>query len=187
VIATPFVAALIRAVLDANVLANALVADLLLNLAYFERLFIPLWSDEILEETRRTGSYKLHRDQSRVDGFHAALLASFPNSLISGYEHWIEQCTNDASDRHVLAAGIQGRAQHIVTFNTRHFKDADLVEPWGIRAAHPDDYLLLLNAQNSQAILRQIDRMARKQRINPSELLRRLAAHAPKFSTALLS
>jgi len=184
--AAPFFAPLGRAVIDANVLANALVVDLLLNLAYFERLFIPLWSEEILEETRRTHANRLHWKQARIDSFRAAVLASFPHSLVSGYEHWIEQCTNDIGDRHVLAAAIEGRAQHVVTFNLRHFKDADMVEPWRIRAVHPEDYLLALNAQNPEAVARQLGGMAKKKKISPSEVLRRLAVHVPKFSAALL-
>jgi len=177
---------LARAVLDANVLANALVVDILLRLAYFERLFIPLWSEEILEETRRTHTYRLHWQQARIDSFRTELLKRFPHSFVSGYEHWIERCTNDVGDRHVLAAAIERRAQHVVTFNLRHFKDADLVEKWGIRAVHPEDYLLALNAENSRSVTRQLGGMAKKKKISPSEVLRRLAVHVPKFSAALL-
>jgi len=177
---------LARAVLDANVLANALVVDILLRLAYFERLFIPLWSEEILEETRRTHTYRLHWQQVRIDSFRPELLKRLPRSFVSGYEHWIAQCTNDSGDRHVLAAAIEGRAQYVVTFNLRHFKDADLVEKWGIRAVHPEDYLLALNAENPEAVARQLGGMARKKEINPSEVLRRLVVHVPKFSAALL-
>jgi len=182
----PKIIRLARAVLDANVLANALVVDILLRLAYFERLFTPLWSEEILEETRRTHTYRLHWKQARIDSFRPELLKRLPRSFISGYEHWISQCTNDVGDRHVLAAAIEGRAQHVVTFNLRHFKDADLVTPWGIRAVHPEDYLLALNAENPEAVARQLSGMAEKKEISPSEVLRRLAVHVPKFSAALL-
>jgi len=184
--AAPFFAPLLRAVIDANVLANALVADLLLNLAYFERLFIPLWSEEILEETRRTCAYKLRWKQTRIDSFRRAILAAFPRSFVSGYAHWIAQCTNDAGDRHVLAVAIEGQAQYVVTFNLRYFKDADLVQPWGIRAVHPEDYLLALNAKTPRAVARQLSGMAKKKEIAPSEVLRRLAVHVPKFSAVLL-
>jgi len=177
---------LVRAVLDANVLANALVVDILLRLAYFERLFVPLWSEEILEETRRTHTYRLHWQQARIDSFRPELLSRFPRSLISGYEHWIEQCTNDVGDRHVLAVAIEGQAQHVVTFNLRHFKDADVAEKWGIRAVHPEDYLLALNAENPQSLARQLGGMAKKKGISPREVLRRLAVHVPKFSASLL-
>jgi hypothetical protein len=45
-----------RVVLDACVLANFGVANLLLSLAEKPRLYLPTWSEEILEETRRTQS-----------------------------------------------------------------------------------------------------------------------------------
>ena len=46
-------------VLDACVLANFGVCDLLLTLAETPRLYRPLWSREILEEVQRTQTGKL--------------------------------------------------------------------------------------------------------------------------------
>jgi hypothetical protein len=43
-----------KVVLDACVLANYGVAKLLLSLAEKPRLYLPIWSEEILAETRRT-------------------------------------------------------------------------------------------------------------------------------------
>ena len=42
-----------KVVLDACVLANYSVANLLLSLAEKPRLYLPVWSEEILAETRR--------------------------------------------------------------------------------------------------------------------------------------
>ncbi len=41
-------------ILDACLLANQRVADLLLRLAETPRLYLPHWSDRILDETDRT-------------------------------------------------------------------------------------------------------------------------------------
>ncbi len=46
-------------VLDACVLANQSVTDLLLRLAETPRLYLPYWSEQILEETTRTLIEKL--------------------------------------------------------------------------------------------------------------------------------
>jgi hypothetical protein len=43
-----------KVLIDACVLANFGVCDLMLRLAESPSLFLPVWSDEILAETRRT-------------------------------------------------------------------------------------------------------------------------------------
>lgn len=48
-----------RVVLDANVLAPATLCDLLLRLAETPRLYLPLWSEDILMEVKRTQTQKL--------------------------------------------------------------------------------------------------------------------------------
>jgi hypothetical protein len=66
---------------------------------------------------------------------------AFPNAEIVGYEALIPALANDAKDRHVLAAAIRGSCPLIVTFNLKHFP-AEALQPWGICASHPQDYLL---------------------------------------------
>ena len=48
----------------------------------------------------------------------------------------------DPDDRHVLAAAVRGRADVIVTRNTRHFPDDALT--FGIAAQHPDELVVHL-------------------------------------------
>jgi len=176
----------LRAVIDANVLANSQVVDILLRIAEIARLFLPLWSDQILEETRRTHVVKLGWPQRRVKTFRPALEACFPSSFVSGHERWIEQCTNDAGDRHVLACAIEGRAQHIITFNTRHFKDADLSR-WNIEAMKPEDYLLSLHERDSVAVREQIYVASVEREISEADVLHGLMRDCPKFASRLLS
>ena len=59
-----------RVVLDACVLANFGVANLLLSLAEKPRLYLPAWSEEILEETRKTQSGPLGWNTELVESFH---------------------------------------------------------------------------------------------------------------------
>lgn len=48
---------------------------------------------------------------------------------------------SDADDRHVVAAGMAGHADCIVTANLKDFP-CDILEPLGIEAMHPDAFLV---------------------------------------------
>ncbi|SPE24664.1 hypothetical protein SBA3_1090020 [Candidatus Sulfopaludibacter sp. SbA3] len=41
--------------------------------------------------------------------------------MVKDYKPLVAQMTNDLKDRHVLAAAIACRADHLVTFNLKHF------------------------------------------------------------------
>jgi len=105
-----------RVILDACVLANFAVADVFLTFAEEPRLFLPRWSETILEETRRTQSEDFGWPDRLVRSFHETLRAHFPEAMVTGYEPLIEQCKNDKKDRHVLACAIHCQAEVIVTF-----------------------------------------------------------------------
>jgi hypothetical protein len=63
-----------RVVLDAGVLANFAVTHVFLTFAEEPRLYLPRWSEKILEETRHT--------HERLD-WPAALVESFQNKCAS--------------------------------------------------------------------------------------------------------
>ena len=69
--------------------------------------------------------------------------------LVTGYEALIPGIElPDPDDRHVVAAAIRTRASVIVTFNLKDFP-ADVLEPLGLEAQHPDEFithLIYLNA-----------------------------------------
>jgi predicted nucleic acid-binding protein len=63
------------------------------------------------------------------------------DALVSGYESLIPGLTlPDENDRHVLAVAICCQASVIVTFNLKDFP-AEVLEPYGVEAQHPDDFI----------------------------------------------
>jgi predicted nucleic acid-binding protein len=106
-------------VLDACVLANQAVTDLLLRLAEHPRLYLPKWSEMILEETRNVLLRKLKRPwpAELVAYRDAEIRRVFPEAMVDYPASLLSILTNDYEDRHVLAAAIIAHAQLIVTFD----------------------------------------------------------------------
>ncbi len=146
-------------VLDACVLANFSLCDTLLRLAEPPRLYEPKWSEEIIRETTRTLESKLGWPSSLTAYFQAELRAHFDEAWISGYEALIPRMTNDEKDRHVLSAAVHGQAPIIVTFNLRHFRPEHL-EPWSIRALHPQSLLIEIFHQEQSAVMVKLEQQA---------------------------
>jgi len=89
---------LMRVVIDANVLAYLSLAKLLLKLARSKQLFLPCWSQKILEETWRTYAVKLGHGAEYAYARLAEIVVGFPDALQTNLESLIAQCTNDAKD-----------------------------------------------------------------------------------------
>ncbi len=174
-----------RVVLDACVLANYGVANLLLLLAEKPRLYLPVWSEEILAETRRTQVQRLRWSESIADSFQSELRRAFPEGLVQGFEHLVEQCTNDSKDRHVLACAIHSKAEVILTFNLRDFTAVALT-PWGVTAKHPQDYLLTLFDLEPLHVMHQLGGIAQKRGCTLEDHLIDLGRFVPEFSARLL-
>ncbi|MCG5449066.1 PIN domain-containing protein [Micromonospora hortensis] len=128
--------------LDANVLVPNALRDTLLRIAEAD-FYRPLWSQDILVETRRT-ILRLRPgvDTTRLDKMFMCMNAAFIDALVTGYESLIAGMTNDTGDRHVLAAAVAGRADVIVTNNVKHFPQ-DAVGPLHIEVMRPDQFLCL--------------------------------------------
>jgi predicted nucleic acid-binding protein len=129
-------------VLDACVLVPASLRDTLLRCAE-RRMYLPRWSNEILDEPRRTLLEKLGRSPEQVDHLLAELNRHFSDARVEAFETLVALMTNDPGDRHVIAAAVKCGAEAIVTFNLRHFPDAAL-DTWNIEAQHPDEFLVHL-------------------------------------------
>jgi len=171
--------------LDACVLANHGVADLLLRLAERPRLFVPHWSEEILSEVRRTHQEKLGWPLRLVDTFQAEIRNAFPQSLVGQYERLIPFLTNDEKDRHVLAAAIHGDCPLILTFNLKHFP-AEALAPHGIRTSHPEEYLVVLYEMAPERVMGTLGEIAGRRKMDIEDVLIRLGTVVPAFSSRLL-
>jgi len=67
----------------------------------------------------------------------------------------------DPDDRHVLAAAICSGSQQIVTFNLRDFP-SEVLQPYGLRAVHPDEFIEHLLDLNSEVVCEAIRRIRRR-------------------------
>jgi len=141
------------AVLDACVLYPPAVRDIFMWLAV-EMVYRPRWTDAINDEWMRSvladrpdlSREQLKRTRQLMDEID-------PESLVTGYEKRIASLVlPDPDDRHVLAAGITAGASVIVTYNLCDFPEAALA-PYCMRAIHPDQFLVSLLEQHTEAYL----------------------------------
>lgn len=108
-------------------------------------VYQPRWTEEIHAEWIRSvlvdnpnvTREQLQRTRRLMDQVN-------DESLVTGYEaHIPALILPDPNDRHVLAAAIEAKAPVIVTFNLSDFPVSAL-RGYGVRALHPDDYLIAL-------------------------------------------
>ena len=168
--------------LDANVLAESAVSDLILRLANGPKLFSLAWTHEIWNETRRTMLQKLLWPENIVDSRISAAKLTFPEAMVSGYEHLLPFCSNDPKDRHLLATAIHAGIPRIVTMNTKHFSVADL-KKWNVQAIHPDTILVETFQLSADLVIQTVNDMAHVRAKPLSKILSRLSAPLPKFAT----
>jgi hypothetical protein len=117
------------------------VADTLLRLAEYDPPFFgPLWSRDILDETKRT-ILKFGYTELQASRRIKAMEEAFPEALVTGYESLIDAMQNDAKDRHVLAVAVRAGADCVVTDNIKHFPQKAL-EPFGLESLTAQDFLL---------------------------------------------
>ena len=167
-------------VLDACVLANATLCDLLLRLAEEPPLYIPKWSSEILAETTRTLEHKFGWPRSLVAYFESEVRRSFPDALAEDYQTWLPEMTNHPKDRHVVAAAIVSGASLIGTFNLRHFKPVDLAK-WNVAAEHPQHLLKEMFERRSRVVRQKMQDQADRRKISVPRLMNALRSTVPEF------
>lgn len=95
--------------------------------------------------------------------------------------------TNDAKDRHVLAAAVASEAQAVIPFNLKDFPD-DTTEPFGIEAMHPDEFLMVLFAINPGLVADVVRRQAAALKNPPmtvDQVIDALAINVPEFAQAV--
>ena len=166
--------------LDACVLAPARLGDLLLRVAEEPRLYSPRWSSEILDEVRRTQVDTLGYPDHLADYWREQVTAAFPEALVPGYERRLAACQVEAGDRHLVASAVEAGAESIVTFNLRHFPP-EALEPHGVTACHPADYLIGLCEAGPEQVIRRLADIAALRQMDAAEALQRLARSVPTF------
>lgn len=141
-----------RAVLDANVLFPTILREILTDLAQ-AGLYDALWSDRILEEWHRAAA-RIGPDAAGVAGAEIAMLRlRFPQAVqAADGQVVIDLDFPDPADRHVVEAALAGGASLIVTANLRDFPQR-MMAGLGLRALHPDAFLLDLLAQDRGAVI----------------------------------
>lgn len=130
------------AFLDACVLVPITPVDTLLRLAN-TGAFQPIWSQRVIDEAQYAIQF-IHPDIN-VDKIHSrfdSMNIAFENALITGWES-LENTIHlpDLNDRHVVAAAVTGKADAIITENTKDFPESAL-RPYGLKAVRLDDFLL---------------------------------------------
>lgn len=169
-----------RVVLDACVLIPMPLADTLLRMAEHPRLYLPKWSEQILDEVSRNLSSKWNMPVEKVERRESALRNHFPEALVEDFEPLVDLMLNDPADRHVLAAAVRCNAALIVTFNRRHFPPESL-EQWHMEAQGPSTFLRGLYDLEEGLFVRKLHEQADAIGASLPRLLSTLAKSVPSF------
>jgi hypothetical protein len=181
------------ALFDASVLHPWALCHLELELAE-AGFYRPVWTAEILEETKRSilrRRPQLHEE--RVGKRIAAMRFAFDDAEIPAPMVEAQLAAVPASvpdhDRHVVAAAVAGRADVLVTSNRRHFPADDLAAV-GLLVESPDDFLIdqwYLNAPAVAEILVHMALQTRKPILSPEAVLGLLERSVPGFVATVRS
>jgi predicted nucleic acid-binding protein len=129
------------ALYDSCVLYPAPLRDLLMHLALTD-LFRARWTNQIHDEW--IGAVLRNRKdlkREQLERTRDLMNRHVHDCLVTGYKSLIDGLAlPDKDDRHVLAAAIRTRAHVIVTFNLDDFPK-EVLEPLGIEAQHPDEFV----------------------------------------------
>lgn len=174
------------ALLDTNVLYPMALCDLLLSLAEHD-VFQPRWSDDILEELRRNlvvdGRCTPAKGLRRVHLMREA----FPEATVSDYESLAETLTNDAGDRHVLAAAMRSNAEYLVTNNLKHFPQ-EALSGFNGSVVTPEHFLCGLfqecNDFTFELIVHKLAHSLRRPQMQVTDVLAALRRQVPSFVAA---
>lgn len=114
-----------------------------------DRLIAARWTEEVHDEwIRNLAKNNANLSAERLRRTRDLMNGVLPDADVKDYKKHIETVhLPDPDDRHVVAAGISARASLIVTWNTAHFPDGELVKH-GLKTRTPDELLIeLYNAR----------------------------------------
>ncbi len=167
-------------VLDACVLIPMPLADTLLRMAETPRLYLPKWSQMIMDEVTRNLIAKWDMTPEKAQRREHELHRHFPEAWVEGFEPLVGAMTNDPGDRHVLAAAVRCHAELIVTYNRRHFPVAS-VQPWEIEIQGPSAFLRGLYDLDAGLFVGKLHEQAAAIGVSVSRLLSNLNKNVPGF------
>lgn len=129
-----------KVLLDACVLYPTVMREALIGAAR-AGLYIPVWSDRILEEWARAAARLGPVDEMIARGEVAVLKSEFPRSCArSAPEIEARLYLPDENDIHVFASAIASHSDAIVTMNRKDFPGHTLAEE-GLDRRDPDNFL----------------------------------------------
>ena len=129
------------AVFDACILYPFHLRNVIVQ-AGVDRLVHACWTDEIHDEwMRNLVANAPDLSVERLNTTKQLMTIALPDATVSGYEKHIETISlPDPGDRHVVAAAIEAKATHILTWNLRHFP-ARVLKARGLVRQTPDAFL----------------------------------------------
>lgn len=140
-----------KLLLDTCVLFPTVMREVLLGAAR-QGAFTPLWSARILEEWARAARKIGPEGEGIARGEIALLRAAWPGAEVTWKPSLEDRLwLPDAADTHVLAAGIAGYADTIVTLNAKDFPRGILAEE-GLSRADPDAILMGIHAAHPEMV-----------------------------------
>ena len=165
---------MLKAVLDADVLYALPLRDTLLSAAV-EGCFIPVWTDQILDEVFINLIADGRLSATSASSLRKALDTNFADALVEDYKPLIPQMRNHPKDRHVTACAAAARADCIVTGNLKDFVHL----PEGIEAIHPDAFLTRLLADMPKAMCHALQAQADRLKNPPLDIAAIIALLEP--------
>lgn len=132
-----------KVLIDTCVLYPTVLREMVLGAAG-QGLFVPLWSERILEEWRRAAVKLGPEGQAQAQSEIALVKAAWPKAEVEWPPSletrlWLP----DVNDIHVLAAAVSGSADAIMTLNKKDFPRGTLAEE-GLERVEPDGFLYQL-------------------------------------------
>jgi predicted nucleic acid-binding protein len=165
------------AILDTCVLAPMPLCDTLLRLAEDPAFYIPKWSADIMRELRST-LLRMGYSPAQAERRIVAMESAFEDASVTGYECLVGAMTNDAKDRHVLAAAVRCGAHAIITHNVKHFHP-ETAKPYDLDILTPDDFLVHQFHFNDELLMEKLAAQAAARKVSLDALLDRLQLSAP--------
>lgn len=157
-------------VYDANVLYPAPLRDLLIRVG-MTGVVRAKWTDEILDEVfRNILANRPDLTMEQLGRTRELMNRAIRDVRVDGYQSLVSSLElPDAGDRHVLAAAIECGAQSIITHNLKDFP-ASKLEPHGVEAIPPDEFVLDLLDLAPGAVLRVLNEQQASLRTPPRTL-----------------